>query len=340
VTRTLQSPHNISPKTDPAPDVMPSTSERFRLIAGSAHPELAREIAGYLDVPLAAASVARFPDGEIDIKVQDDMRGTDVFICQPTCPPVNENLMELLLLIDTLRRASAGRITAVVPYFGYARKDRKDEGRVPISAKLVANTLVSSGCDRVLTIDLHAQQIQGFFDIPVDHLWARPVLEEVVREEGLENLVVCSPDVGGVKLARAWAKSLGASLAIVDKRRTSGEDVVMENVIGEVENCDVLLTDDMISTAGTITQAARILKERGANRVFIAAAHAVLCGPARERLAECPAETVWVSNTIPLGGDLPPNLKTVSVAPLLARAVTRIHREESLSALFWEGGSS
>ncbi len=319
---------------------MPSTSERFRLIAGSAHPELAREIAGQLDVPLASAYVGRFPDGEIDIKIQDDMRGTDVFICQPTCPPVNENIFELLLLIDTLRRASAGRITAVIPYFGYARKDRKDEGRVPISAKLVANTLVSAGCDRVLTIDLHAQQIQGFFDIPVDHLWARPVLEEAVRGAGLENLVVCSPDVGGVKLARAWAKSLDASLAIVDKRRTSSENVVMENVIGEVDGCDVLLTDDMISTGGTITQAARILKEKGANRVCIAVAHAVLCGPARERLAECPAEIIWVSNTIPLEGDLPPTLKTVSVAPLLARAVTRIHREESLSALFWDGGSS
>jgi len=307
---------------------------RLKILSGSAHPELALEIAAELDVPLTAAYVGRFPDGEIDIKLQEDMRGSDCFVVQPTCPPVNENLVELLLMVDTLRRASAGRITAVMPYFGYARKDRKDEGRVPISAKVVANMLVSAGVDRVLTIDLHAQQIQGFFDIPVDHLWARPVLQQVVAEMGLENLVICSPDVGGVKLARAWAKALGAPLTIVDKRRTSGETVVMENVIGEVEGHDVLLTDDMISTAGTITEAARILKEKGARRVWIAATHAVLCGPAVQRLQDSPAEKVLVSNTIPLRGELPTNLETVSVAPLLARAVNRIHREESVSALF------
>ncbi|MCP4094231.1 MAG: ribose-phosphate pyrophosphokinase [Planctomycetes bacterium] len=307
---------------------------RLKLLSGSAHPELANEIASYLDVPMSSASVGRFPDGEIDIKLHEDIRGSDVFVVQPTGPPVNENIIELLLMVDTLRRASAGRITAVIPYFGYARKDRKDEGRVPISAKVIANMLVGSGVDRVLTIDLHAQQIQGFFDIPVDHLWARGVLEETVHGMNLNNLVVCSPDVGGVKLARAWAKSLHAPLAIVDKRRTSGTTVVMENVIGDIEGCNVLLSDDMISTAGTITEASRILKEKGAKRVIIAATHAVLCGPAVERLQNCAAEKVLVSNTMALRGELPDNLEVVSVAPLLARAITRIHREESVSALF------
>jgi|TARA_B110000116_G_scaffold139950_1_gene121352 ribose-phosphate pyrophosphokinase len=309
---------------------------KLKIIAGTAHNELSLEIAAALDVPLSSASVGRFPDGEIDIKLHEDMRGSDVFIVQPTSPPVNENIMELMLMVDTLRRASAGRITAVMPYFGYARKDRKDEGRVPISAKVVANMLSSGGVDRVLTIDLHAQQIQGFFDIPVDHLWARSEFETVIRDMKLDNLVVCSPDVGGVKLARAWGKSLNAPLAIVDKRRVSGEKVVMENVIGEVDGCNVLITDDMISTAGTITEAARILKEKGAQRIIIAATHAVFCGPAIERLQNSCAETVLVSNTIPLLGELPSNLKIVSVAPLLARAITRIHREESVSALFSE----
>jgi ribose-phosphate pyrophosphokinase len=313
---------------------MSSGTERFKVLSGTAHPDLAHEICSHLDVPLASAYVGRFPDGEIDIKVHDDMRGTDVFLIQSTCPPVNEYIMETMLLIDTMRRASAGRITAVMPYFGYARKDRKDEGRVPISAKVVANMLVSAGAHRVLTIDLHAQQIQGFFDIPVDHLWARPVLQEEIKAKDLRDLVICSPDVGGVKLARAWAKNLDCGLAIVDKRRTGGDSVVMENIIGDVANRDVLVTDDMISTGGTITEAARILKDKGANRVYIAATHAVLCGPARERLASAPVEEILVTNTIPLHGDLPDNFRQVSVAPLLARAITRIHREESVSALF------
>jgi len=310
--------------------------DRLKVLAGTSHPDLAHELAGQLDVPLTSAFVGRFPDGEIDIKIHDDMRGADVFLVQSTAPPVNDNIMEMLLMIDTLRRASAGRITAVMPYFGYARKDRKDEGRVPISAKVVANMLESSGCDRVVTVDLHAQQIQGFFDIPVDHLWARPVLLETIQSLSLENLVLCSPDVGGVKLARAWAKSLDTTLAIVDKRRTSGDSVVMENVIGDVEGKNVLLTDDMISTAGTITEAARILKDRGADKIFIAVTHAVLCGPAKERLENCPVDAIYVTNSIPLRGELPANLKQVSVAPLLARAITRIHREESVSALFDE----
>lgn len=309
---------------------------RLKVLAGSSHPDLAHEIAAQLDVPLTSAFIGRFPDGEIDIKIYDDMRGADVFLVQSTCPPVNENLVEMLLVVDTLRRASASRITAVIPYFGYARKDRKDEGRVPISAKVVANMMVAAGCNRVVTLDLHAQQIQGFFDIPVDHLWARPVLQSAIETLDLGNLVLCSPDVGGVKLARAWAKSLDAGLAIVDKRRTGGDSVVMENIIGEVAGKNVLVTDDMISTAGTITEATRILKEQGAERIFIAATHAVLCGPAKERLENCPAESVFVANTIHLHGDVPSNLEQVSVAPLLARAITRIHREESVSALFNE----
>ncbi len=308
---------------------------RYKILCGSSHPDLAREICAELDKPLTSVHVGRFPDGEIDIKINEDIRGADVFVVQPLCPPVNEALMEILLLTDCLRRASAQRITAVIPYFGYARKDRKDEGRVPISAKVVANMLVAVGVSRVLTVDLHAQQIQGFFDIPVDHLWARSTLEVALREDlDLSDLVVCSPDVGGVKLARAWAGSLGAELAIVDKRRTGGDTVVMENVIGEVEGRDVLVTDDMISTAGTITQASRILKEKGARRVLIAATHAVLCGPARERLENSPVEAIYVSNTIPLRGEPLERLKVVSVAPLLARAISRIHREESVSALF------
>ena len=312
------------------------SDDRFKILSGSANPELAHEICASLDVPLSSLYIGRFPDGEIDIKINEDVRGGDVFVIQPTCPPVNEHIMELLLIIDALRRASADRITAVIPYFGYARKDRKDEGRVPISAKLVANLIVEAGATRVLTMDLHASQIQGFFDVPVDHMYAKPALVEEIRQLNLEKLVICSPDVGGIRLARAWSNTLHAGLAIVDKRRLAAEKTVVENVIGDVDGKNVLLVDDMISTAGSITGAARILKERGAERVFIAATHAVLCGPARERLDNCPAEGVFVSNTIPLRGDRPRLIKAVSVAPLLARAVARVHRDESVSALFDE----
>ena len=312
------------------------TDDRFKVLSGTAHPELAREICEHLDTRLAKTLIRRFPDGEIDLKIDEDMRGGDVFVVQPTCPPVNENLMELLLMVDALRRASSDRITAVIPYFGYARKDRKDEGRVPISAKLVANMIVTAGAHRVVTIDLHAQQIQGFFDVPVDHLYGKPALLREVRRLGLDNLVVCSPDVGGVKLARAWARSLEADLAIVDKRRLEASRTVVENVIGEVAGRNVLLVDDMISTGGSITEATRILKERGADRVYIVATHGVFCGPAFERLEKSPAEGVLVSNTIPVPSERPHLLRTVTIAPLLARAIGRIHREESVSALFEE----
>ena len=314
---------------------MVCAEDRFKILAGSSHPELAREIASELGEPLVSAHIGRFPDGEIDIKVNEDIRGQDVFVIQPTCPPVNENFVELLLILDCLRRASADRITAVIPYFGYARKDRKDEGRVPISAKVMANAVVHAGAGRVLTMDLHAQQIQGFFDVPVDHLYAKPALQEAILHRVREDdLVLCSPDVGGIKLARAWAKTLDAPLSIVDKRRVGAEETVVENIIGEVKGRNVLLVDDMISTAGSITEATRILKDQGAQKILIAATHAVLCGPAKERLDNCPAEAIYVSNTIPVRGDRPERLEVVSVAKLLAGAITRIHREESVSALF------
>jgi len=303
------------------------------LISGTAHPELAASIAEELDISLADAYVGRFPDEEIDIKLSEDIRGRDVFVLQPTCPPVNDNWAELLLLLDTLRRASAGRITAVVPYYGYARKDRKDEVRVPISAKVVANTLVASGAQRIVTLDMHAAQIQGFFDIPVDHLYARPVLLDAVVRLGIESPVVVTPDVGGTKMARAYAKRLSADLAIVDKRRVSGSETVIENVIGDVEGRNCVIVDDMISTGGSITQAAETLKRNGAARVVIAVSHAVLCGPAVERIENAPVETVLVTDTIPLKNK-PSNLQVVSTAPLIAHAIRNIHENNSISGLF------
>ncbi len=314
---------------------MTSYSDKITLIPGNAHPELAKSISRELRLPLASTSTGRFPDGEFDIKVNDDLRGTDCFVIQPTCPPVNENWAELLLLLDCLRRSSAGRITAVMPYYGYARKDRKDEGRVPISAKVVANTLVHCGADRVLALDLHAAQIQGFFDIPVDHLYAKPVLLEAVRKMNIEKPVVVSPDVGGIKMARAYAKALdGADLAIVDKRRISGSQIAVEHVIGEVEGRNVIIVDDMISTGGSMAEAARIVRKHGARQVVVAITHAVLCGPAVERLDGAKIDRILITDSIPLAEKRPQNLQIVSVAPLLARAITNIHRNESVSSLF------
>jgi ribose-phosphate pyrophosphokinase len=311
-------------------------NDRIVLISGTAHRELADGISRELDVPVANAHIGRFPDGEIDIKVYDDIRGGDVFVIQPTCPPVNENWVELLLIIDTLRRASAGRITAVMPYYGYARKDRKDEGRVPISAKVVANTLVSAGAERMLAMDMHAAQIQGFYDIPVDHLYAKPVLMKAVRQLDLESPVVVTPDVGGVKMARSWAKALNTDLAIVDKRRISGSEIAVEHVIGQVEGRNVLIVDDMISTGGSISEAAAIVRRHGARKIVLAASHAVFCGPAVQRLDACPADKVLVTDTIPRRGPAPRALEVVSVAPLLARAIRNIHHCESVSSLFEE----
>lgn len=304
------------------------------LISGTAHPALSSAIAAELGRPMADAEVGRFPDGEIDIKVNEDIRGRDVFVLQPTCPPVNENWVELLLLLDTLRRSSAGRVTAVMPYYGYARKDRKDEGRVPISAKVVANSLVSSGANRVVTLDMHAAQIQGFFDVPVDHLYARPVLLDAVVGLDIQDPVVVTPDVGGTKMARAYAKRIGADLAIVDKRRISGSKTVIEHVIGEVQGRNCVIVDDMISTGGSITQAAATLRKAGAKQIVIAVSHAVLCGPAVERLNAAPVDHILITDTIPLG-DVPlKNVQICSVAPLIAKAILSIHRSESVSSLF------
>lgn len=315
---------------------MANSVDRFRIFSGNAHPALAKSICDRLEMSLGDAYVGRFPDGEIDVKVNEDVRGADVFIVQPTCPPVNENILELLILIDCFRRASAGRITAVMPYFGYARKDRKDEGRVPITAKLVADLISEAGADRVLTIDLHASQIQGFFNIPVDHLYAKPAMIGHYKKMGLKNLTIVSPDVGGIKLARAYAKSLGAGLAIVDKRRVSSDKIETEHLIGEVKGKNVLIMDDMISTGGSITEAARIVKEHGAERVFLSATHPVLCGPARERLDAADVEKVFVTDTIPIRGVPPKKVEVITVADLLARAILSIHRAESVSRLFDE----
>ena len=304
------------------------------LIAGTAHTELAQKIAAEMDLGLCETQIGRFPDGEIDIKIDDDVRGADCFVLQPLCPPVNENWIELLLLLDCLRRASAGRVTAVMPYYGYARKDRKDEGRVPISAKVVANTLTQCGADRVLTIDMHAAQIQGFYDIPVDHLYAKPVLLKAIREMDIDDPVIVTPDVGGIKMARAYAKVIGADLAIVDKRRVSGSEIEIEHMIGEVEGRNVIIVDDMISTGGSISEASRVCRSHGAQAVVIAVSHAVLCGPAVERLDNCPADTILVTDTIPAKKTAPRQLRVVSVAPLLARAIQNLHDSESLSVLF------
>ncbi len=300
---------------------MTARGERLRVFTGTAHPKLAQDICAHMGVPLGAASLQRFPDGEINLKVECDVRGADVFVVQPTCPPVHENLFELLSFADCLRRASADRITAVIPYYGYARKDRKDEGRVPINAKLVANLLVAAGYTRVVALDLHAAQIQGFFDIPVDHLYARPVLVDRVRPLGADRPIVVSPDVGG-------------DLAIIDKRRISGDTTVIEHIIGDVKGRDVILVDDMVSTGGSIVDAARIVKQKGANSVFLVATHAVLAGKAVERLNNALVEKILFADTIPLPESKIARLETVSVAQLLARAIDRIHRSESVSKLF------
>ena len=311
-----------------------SYSNRIRLISGTAHPELAEAISREMDIPLCDAHVGRFPDGEIDIKINDDLRGADCFIIQPIGPPVNENWIELLLLLDCLKRASAGRVTGVMPYYGYARKDRKDEGRVPISAKVVANTLCSVGIDRLLTVDMHAAQIQGFYDIPVDHLFAKPVLLDAICKMNMDDPVIVTPDVGGIKMARAYAKAIGADLAIVDKRRITGSEIEVEHMIGDVDGRNVIIVDDMISTGGSISEAARVCRKHGAKEIVLAVTHAVFCGPAVERIEACPADVVLVTDTIPRRGAAPRQVRTVSVAGLLGRAIANLHESKSLSVLF------
>ncbi len=306
-----------------------------KVFTGTANEPLADKIAKHLNIRLGEARVERFADGEIRIKIEEDVRGADAFVVQPTCSPVNDSLMELVLMIDALRRASAERITAVIPYFGYARQDRKDEGRVPISAKLVANMITTAGADRVLTLDLHAAQIQGFFDIPVDHLYASPVMTRYFKRLDIPDLTVVAPDVGSSKLARGYSKRLDAGLAIVDKRRVSDRDTEVMTVIGDVKGRNVLVIDDMITTAGSITEAADAVKRLGANSVYLGATHAVLCGSAMSRLDEAPVRQLVVTDTIPLPPDKQRKyIHVLSVARLLGEAILRIHHSESVSRLF------
>jgi len=312
----------------------PIIRDKIVLFSGMAHPTLAASVAEKLDIPLGSTVVDRFPDGEIDIKINDDIRGTDVFLLQPTCPPVNDNLMELLLLIDCCKRASAGRVTAVIPYFGYARKDRKDEGRVPISSKLVADLLTTAGVDRVLTLDMHSAQIQGFFNIPVDHLYAKPVMINFLKTLESRQLTVVAPDAGGIKMARGYARRLEANLAIVDKRRDATGKTSVEHLIGDVDGSDVIIVDDMIATGGSITNAVKIVKKFGANKVYMCATHPVLCGNAMERIEAADVESVFVTDSIPLGDRKSDKIQIVSIAPLLADAIRNTHNSESISRLF------
>ena len=310
--------------------------EGIKVISGSSHRGLAQEVVDCLDISMCDTTITTFSDGEIMIQINENVRGTDAFVIQSTCPPVNDNIMKLLLIIDALKRASAGRITAVIPYYGYARQDRKVQPRVPISSKLVADLITAAGANRVLAVDLHAGQIQGFFNIPVDHLYASPVLLDYIRGRNFKDLVIVSPDAGGVERARAFAKRLQCSLAIVDKRREVANVSQVMNVIGDVKDRDTLLLDDMIDTAGTTTQAASALKEHGAHRVFAASTHAVLSGPAIDRINSSVIEEVIVVNTIPLDSkkEKCSKLTVLSIAPLLAEAIKRIHEESSISSLF------
>ncbi|MEX1095971.1 MAG: ribose-phosphate pyrophosphokinase [Planctomycetales bacterium] len=312
--------------------------EHLTILSGRAHPALAAEIAHYLGIPLGAVELSNFPDGEISVRLMQNVRGCDTFLVQPTGPPVNENLMELLVLIDACKRASAARITAVIPYFGYARQDRKDAGRVPITAKLAANLITTAGANRVLTMDLHAAQIQGFFDVPVDHLYAAPVLDQYFQSLGLaaEDIVIVSPDEGSIKRSLQHVEHLGGRLAIVDKRRSSATETRQANLIGgPIHGKTALLFDDMISTAGSIVGAVHVARQHGAAAVYVCCTHAVLCGPAPGRLREAPIRELVVSNSLPLSAEQTlPNLRAISIAPLLGEAIRRIHRNESVSYLF------
>jgi ribose-phosphate pyrophosphokinase len=310
-------------------------SYELKLFSGNANRPLAEEIAQQLHVRLGDADVSRFSDGEVYVQINENVRGEDVFILQPTCPPVNDNLMELLVMIDAFRRASARRITAVLPYYGYGRQDRKAQSRVPISAKLVADLITTAGASRVLAIDLHAGQIQGFFNIPVDHLFAAPVIIDYLAKKDLEDVVLVSPDAGGVERARAIAKRLRAGLAIIDKRRDGPNVAVFMYLIGEVNGKDVVIIDDMIDTAGTLFQAVEAVKREGARRVLACGVHPVLSGPAIGRIASSDLEELIITNSIPLPLEKQlPKIQVLSVAPLLAEAIRRIHSEESVSTLF------
>jgi ribose-phosphate pyrophosphokinase len=308
----------------------------FKVFSGNSNPALAGEICYELGAPLAAANVKQFSDGEVHLHIQENVRGADVFVVQPTCTPVDRHLMELLLMMDALKRASAERITAVLPYYGYARQDRKDRPRMPISARLVASLIERAGADRILALDLHAAQIQGFFDVPVDHLFALPVMIDYFSEMGGDGVTVVSPDAGGVERARAFAKRLGSPLAIIDKRRTDVNVAEVMHIIGDVAGQHCLIVDDLIDTAGTLVKAAEALLEQGARSVRACATHAVLSGPAVERIEASAITEVVVSNSIPLSGaaDNCTRIKQLSVAPLLAKAIRSIHEDGSVSTLF------
>jgi ribose-phosphate pyrophosphokinase len=306
----------------------------FRVITGTGNEPLAAEIAEQLGIPLCKRTINRFADGEVFVRIDENIRGADIFIVQPTNPPA-ENVIELLLIIDAVRRASAARITVVLPYFGYARQDRKDQPRVAIGAKMMARMIETCGADRVLGLDFHAHQVQGFFDVPVDHLYAAPVFTSHYRKMGLTDLVVVAPDVGSAKMARGFAKRLNGTLAIIDKRRPTANVAEVVNVVGEVEGKDCLIPDDMIDTAGTVCEAARALKALGAKDIYVCATHALLSGPAVERLSKAPIKEVCVTNSIRLPeSKLFPTLHVLSVAELLAKAIRYTHADQSVSALF------
>ncbi|MFH1867606.1 MAG: ribose-phosphate pyrophosphokinase [Candidatus Omnitrophota bacterium] len=306
------------------------------IFSGRTNPVLSKDICKCLNVKMGEAAISDFPEGEIKVKIRENVRGKDVFVVQPTSPPVNRSVIELLVMIDAFRRASARRITAVIPYFGYARQDRKDQPRVPITAKLMANLITTAGADRVLTVDLHAGQIQGFFDIPLDHLYAVTVLAEYFKKKKIKDQVVVSPDVGGIKMARAYSKVMNAGLAIVDKRRRSDTDAEIMHILGDVKDKNVVIVDDMVATAGSLTEAIVALKSRGAKQIYAAVTHPLLCGPAIERLKKVDhLKELIITDTIPVPKEnLLPNMKVLSIAPLLAEAISRIHNEESISILF------
>jgi len=310
--------------------------DKLAIFSGNANPDLAKNICQYLKIKLSDVLVARFSEGEIRVKINENVRGKDVFVVQPTCPPPNDNLMELLIMLDALKRSSAQRITAVIPYFGYARQDRKDQPRVPITAKLVANLLTIAGANRVLTVDLHAGQIQGFFDIPVDHLFAVGVFIDYLSKLKLKDLVIVSPDVGGIKMARAYAKRLSADLAIIDKRRDSPEKTEVMYILGKVEGRNAIIVDDLIATGSSLVEAVQALKKAKAKSVRATISHGVLSGSARERIGKCKdLEELLITDTIPLDNQKKhPRIKVLSVADLLGEAIKRIHNEESVSSLF------
>lgn len=306
----------------------------FKVFSGNANPALARKICDILGVPLSEAKAGHFADGETDVHILESVRGEDCYVIQPTCPPVNDNLMELLIMTDALRRASAGRITAVVPYYGYARADRKPAPRVAITAKLIANLLTEAGIARVITIDLHAAQIQGFFDIPLDHLYARPVILDYIKNRNFENTVVVSPDVGSVERARSFAKRLDMGLVIIDKRRPRPNEALVYNIIGDVKGKTCFIFDDLVDTAGTLCMVAQSIKDQGAEKVIAAATHGVLSRDAAERIEKSPIEEMILTDTVPVNASKSAKIKVVSVAAILAEAIKRNHMGESISELF------